>query len=208
MSDLVIAFAGAIGSGKTTLSNAVCEALDCPRVGFGDYVRQVARSRGLDDSRQVLQNVGASLVDGGVDRLCRAVLSQADWRPGTSLVIDGVRHVEVMESLRRLVAPSELRLVFVAVDDPTRLSRLVTEDIADKHDLDRVDDHSTEAQVRSALPTIADLVVTGGGSPDELAALILLRVQEWQAAINTSQEPPVGNMPDSPSPRKPNTTIA
>jgi len=121
---IVLAFAGRIASGKSTLSMNVARALSWPYVSFGNYVRQVAWSKGLVCSRQVLQNIGATLIDQGWDRFCRAVLSQVDWDPGQPLVIDGIRHVEAIDMLRQLVAPSKLLLVFVAVSELERKGRL------------------------------------------------------------------------------------
>jgi len=40
---------------------------------------------------------------------------------GEPLVIDGIRHEEVIESLRKLVAPLEMRVVYLDVDDKQRL---------------------------------------------------------------------------------------
>ena len=45
MKPVVLAFAGGIASGKSTLSSGVSRALGWPRVSFGDYVRRVARER-------------------------------------------------------------------------------------------------------------------------------------------------------------------
>jgi len=104
---LILAFSGGIGSGKSTLSSGVAEALEWPRVSFGRYVRAVALDRGLDaESREVLQEVGESLITAGWVPFCRAVLTQADWRPERSLVVDGIRHVEALQTLRALAAPS------------------------------------------------------------------------------------------------------
>ena len=48
MNSLVIGFSGKKGSGKTELSNALSKSLGWKHVGFGDYVRDVCRQRGLD----------------------------------------------------------------------------------------------------------------------------------------------------------------
>ena len=178
---LVVAIAGAIRSGKTCLSIGLSNALGWPRVGFGDYVRSVARSRGLDETREVLQELGATLVGQGWEQFCRAVLHQADWRPGECLVVDGVRHVEAIPTLRREVAPSDLALIFIAVDDSTREARLRQEGLLDRERLKKTEAHSTEAQVRTALPQLADLVVDGSRPERELLEDILLWVQRRTA---------------------------
>jgi len=59
----VVAFAGAIGSGKTALSKRVAELLHWPRVSFGDYIRKIAEKNGQDPKdRGVLQKLGQALV--------------------------------------------------------------------------------------------------------------------------------------------------
>lgn len=99
MKPAAIAFSGSIASGKSTIAAAVAEALHWPCVSFGNYVRFVARSQGLVESREVLQAIGADLVEKDVAEFARAVLAQADWRPGQSIVIDGIRHVTVLDHL-------------------------------------------------------------------------------------------------------------
>jgi hypothetical protein len=117
---MVLVFAGRLASGKSTLSAGVAGALGWPYVSFGEYVRQVARSRGLDWSRHVLQELGAALIGQDCEGFCRAVLGQTDWDPGQPLVIDGLRHVEAVDVLRQLVAPSTLLLIFITVNEPAR----------------------------------------------------------------------------------------
>jgi dephospho-CoA kinase len=180
MKALVVEFAGAIGSGKTTLSRAVSQAQGWPFVSFGDYVREVARTQGYDESRKALQEVGASLIEDGWHRFCQAVLAQARWSPGESLVIDGVRHVEVLHSLRTLVAPSDLRLVFIDIDEPTREARLRAEGLIDREQLSRIESHSTETQVRISLPTLADLTVLGSRPEREILDIVLSWIRESQ----------------------------
>lgn len=82
MSDCVVGFAGKMGSGKTTISSLTAQTLGWARVGFGDYVRSVARQRGLDASRGTLQALGESLLADGSEGFCRDVLAQTDWRLG------------------------------------------------------------------------------------------------------------------------------
>jgi len=175
MRPIILAFAGGIASGKSVLSAAVAKALGWPRISFGDYARTEARRRGLGESREVLQNVGASLIEEGWEPFCRAVLAQAVWQPGQSLVVDGVRHAEVVQELQRLVAPSKLLLVFVATSEPVRKSRLRERNMADYRKLQRIESHSTEAQVKTVLPEMADLTVDGTKSIDTL----LQEIEAW-----------------------------
>lgn len=179
-----IALAGGIGSGKTTIAGQLAARLGLPRVGFGDHVRDVARERGIAAARESLQSLGEELAGRGWEPFCRAVLAQADWRPGRALVIDGVRHMETVDVLRSLMSPGGVRLVVIATPDELRAARVKARDAAAAGDLVRADAHSTEAQVRTALPAAADLVVDGSRPP----AVIVDEIVAWLAGRKPIQQ--------------------
>jgi transcriptional regulator with XRE-family HTH domain/cytidylate kinase len=172
---LVLAFSGKIGSGKTTLSQQVADALGWRRASFGEYVCTFALSQGLEVSRDVLQELGESLVARGPDDFCKTVLAHFGWNSGEPLVIDGVRHAAVFEALRRLVAPLELRLVYVNVDENTRLKRLQQTDRDVIARLKDVESHSTEREVTDKLPSLASRHVQG----DRPAKDIVREIVGW-----------------------------
>jgi transcriptional regulator with XRE-family HTH domain/Zn-dependent peptidase ImmA (M78 family)/cytidylate kinase len=169
---VVLAFSGKIASGKSTLSAEVARALDWKRASFGDYVRGVAKSQGLEPSREVLQDLGESLAK-TPEEFCKAMLAHFGWQSGEPVVIDGVRHREVMEALRRVVAPLEVRLVFVDAADEQRLKRFVREGDVNPGRMPQIEKHSTEKQVSTVLPDIADLRVSAGEDLDEVVREIV-----------------------------------
>lgn len=164
--DLVIAFSGAIGSGKTSLSRAVADAVRCPRVSFGVQVREEARLRGLDDSRETLQQLGESLVLTQMERFCRSVIAQAPANSHAPLLIDGLRHVAVLDFLCALVAPRPLYLVYIELDQAARSVRIAG-------DVSTWDAHSTEVQVPSALRAQADLNLDGNDDLPRLCSTVV-----------------------------------
>ena len=178
MKPVVLAFSGSIASGKSTLSRAVAETLDWPYVSFGDFVRTVAQSRGLGDSREALQEVGVSLIREGWTQFCRSVLNQITWRPGQPLVVDGIRHIEAVSELQKLVAPSEFLLVFVETSNPIREARLRTRKVADGEKLQHIESHSTEAQVKVFLAGMANLAVDGTQPIEELVQNVIFWLQK------------------------------
>lgn len=185
MKSFILGFAGSIASGKSTLSIEVASSLGWQRVSFGDYVRTVAQRQGLGESREVLQAVGATLVNQGMEQFCKAVLAQVDWEPGQPLVVDGIRHAEILSTLRRLVAPSELLLVFVAVNKSTREARLIERGLTHQETLylrqeqwQQFEAHSTEAQVQTVLRAIADFTVDSTQKIEELVKEIVMWVQQ------------------------------
>ena len=160
MKSIVIGFAGKIASGKSTLSERFAEEMGWPYVSFGDYVRTVARQRGEDDSqREILQQIGASLVEQDCEGFCRAVLQQAQWQSGEPLVIDGIRHIEVKQVLENLVAPSKFVLIYISVDEQIRRQRLHHEGIDDPERIERIESASTEIQAKAELPKAADFTL-------------------------------------------------
>jgi dephospho-CoA kinase len=161
MDAVVLGLSGKIASGKSTVAISFAQAVGLPHVSFGDYIRAVARQQGREESREVLQEIGAQLIENEIEGFCQAVLAQAEWQPGQSLVVDGIRHVEVQSVLRRLVAPSNLILVYIAVDEQTRKARLREEGIITEEQEERIEAHSTEKQVITVLPFIADEILDG-----------------------------------------------
>lgn len=154
-----IAFSGLIKSGKTSLSEAVAKRLNWPRVSFGDQVRSVAASRGLDaNDRNVLRAIGESLVERSLRDFCTDVLAQSGtfWSPGRNILIDGVRHVEAIATLGILTSPSIVKLVYVETPEEMRRERL-----PENWSTVAEDRHSTEIQVGTLLRLRSDKIVDG-----------------------------------------------
>jgi dephospho-CoA kinase len=181
MSGIVVGIIGKIRSGKSSLSQGLSENLNWPYVSFGDEVRRIAKQRGLEPSREVLQEIGQDLVYNSAQEFCKAVLAQAEWQPGESLVVDGIRHLEVVEILRELVRPSALRLVYLKTADQIRESRLAAE-IKGRQDLESIEHHSTEVQVGTVLPNVADLIVDGASPMNEL----ITEITSWLGQPSSS----------------------
>lgn len=177
MAGVIVGIIGKIRSGKSSLSSGLSENLNWPYVSFGDEVRSITRQRGLDPSREILQEIGEELVAKSAREFCEAVIAQAEWHPGQSLVVDGIRHLKIVEILRDLVRPSVLRLVYVKTADDVREGRLADE-ITDRQELDRIEHHSTEVQVGTILPTLADLVVDGAMPLNSLIREIVTWIDE------------------------------
>ncbi|MCI0489030.1 MAG: AAA family ATPase [Blastocatellia bacterium] len=183
MKSIVIGFVSEIAGGKSSLSARFAEEMGWPYVSFGDYVRWVARQRGLDDSEgEILRQIGESLIEQDYEGFCKAVLSQASWRPGEPLVIDGIDHLRVKQALEKLVAPSEFILTYISVDEQIRRQRLHNEGIDDPARIERIESASTETQVRNEIPQIADITLDGTEQPEKL-------VEELKEKIFTSRAP-------------------
>lgn len=167
MDRVVVGFAGKIASGKSSVSQAVAGRLGLPRASFGDYVRNQAKLRGLEQDRDTLQSIGAELVEKGLEQFCRAVLLEVGYTSGGGAVIDGIRHATAIDVLKQLTTPSRFFLVFVRVDELEREVRLRKRDGRDFQDRLRIDSHSTESDVEQ-LAARADIVIDGAVPLSEL----------------------------------------
>lgn len=177
---LVVCLAGKIGSGKSSVSRGLADLLGWPRVGFGDFLRSELQRRGGDPlSREALQELGQSLVDSDLEGFCRAVLSSCQFEAGGNLLIDGIRHVLIYRKLSEIVRPSLVRLIFLSADEERRLDRIEKRD-DDGADFSRANNHRVEADLRNALPMIADATVDARQDLSEVVRQTLAAIHNWQ----------------------------
>lgn len=177
MKALVLAFAGRIASGKSTVSQKVASTLGWPWTSFGEFLRREAVREGLDpSSRKALQELGQKFIDSGWERFCRSVLRAAHWQRGQPLVIDGIRHAEAVETLKRFTAPVDVKLVFVATEEGVRRGRFRVR--KEGEDLNCAERHAVEIQSLETLPRIADFTIDGSLPEEECVAIIVAWVKD------------------------------
>jgi len=175
---VLLCFSGAIGSGKSSVSVAVAEALGWPRTAFGDYVRaEVVRNGGDPTSRQALQDFGQARVEADAAGFCRDVLAHGGFTPGMNFIIDGVRHLDIFSILTDLADPTRARLILLATDDASRALRV--EKRGNEADIVRADQHPVEAELRDGLPQIADAIVDASRPFDTVVEESLRFAQSW-----------------------------
>ncbi len=180
----VICFSSRIGAGKSTLATSLATSLGWPHTSFGDYVRGVADQRGTGQSREVLQQIGEELVSTNLEPFTRAVISRVAWQQGC--VVDGIRHMQVLRTLKKIVSPLLTFLVFIDIDESVRRQRLrqrgMTED-----EIDAADRHETEAQVRDLLKQQADIRLDGIRDVPELVHEIRSFMEGKQQQCNNEK---------------------
>jgi cytidylate kinase len=162
--NLIVAFAGRIGAGKSSVSAAFAADLGWKFASFGAFVRKTATERGMDSSRESLQAIGAELEANDAATFCRAVLNDAGWNAGESAVVEGIRHVRIWETLKDLVAPQPVFLVYLEAPEDLRRARLQERGAQEAHYLERAETHSTERDVIAELPQLANLVLSTEGA--------------------------------------------
>lgn len=183
---MVLTFSGKIGSGKSSVSAAVADALNLPWVSFGDYVRKQAVVQLLEPSRQHLQDLGQTLFQADAVAFCKAVLSQTpDWQKG--VVVDGIRHVDVLNIIKRLVTPQQLIHIHLVLDEPMREARVTSrEGVVEESELIRMNNHPTEVQVLELLPSVADVVVSSTGALDTVVEKVKTSVESLLARTSAT----------------------
>jgi dephospho-CoA kinase len=184
----VVGLAGPIAAGKTTIALDLASQLGAPMVSFGDEVRSVAAKRGLPTDRATLQDVGEELIATGWESFCRAVLAQAPWRPGQSLVIDGIRHLGAITTLRRLVTPSSLAIVFLEASADARRPRLTARGTT-QHESLAADAHRNEVELQSVREA-ADLVLPNTGNPRRTITVLLRSIPDLSSGPEQPPEHP------------------
>ena len=162
---LVITLSGGIGSRRSDLAERLKERLAWPRVKFSDLIRKRIEEAGEDQGNRLLQQqYGQRLVQNQLEDFVMGTLAMApEWVVDGNLIVDGLRHVEVLLTLRRLVhaaARSSVFYVHVKANPLERETSARDRGIKDQ-DMFRYDQALSEAQMNRILPAYADLEVDG-----------------------------------------------
>jgi cytidylate kinase len=170
---LIIALSGLPGTGKTTLARALAEKLNGAYLGFGDHVRKLAREQDRASDRSSLQDLGETLVRDDPQGFTNGVLAQAphDWKV---LVVDGVRHLSVLDVLRDYARQSDasLQLIHLTVDMPVRIDRIVARG-ADPSTAPTAERHASERDVSQRLADSANICLDGSKPVEQLIVAAL-----------------------------------
>lgn len=135
--------AGEIAAGKSTLAHELVREFPGSAVrAFGDIVRRRAREEGRGQDRAALQELGAELIAHGWSSFVDMLLEGAEAAVDGILIIDGVRHLEAVEEIRRRFPEKPVRVVFLRIDRAMSRARL-----ADRDGEVGGYDHAVEAEV-------------------------------------------------------------
>jgi dephospho-CoA kinase len=86
-------------------------------------------------------------------------------------VIDGIRHVEAVHTLRVLTAPSHLAVVFVETPVQIRKARLLAREPGASFNV--VDTHPVERETQTTLMQVAGYTVDGTLAVEEASSRLL-----------------------------------
>ena len=183
MARFVIAISGGIGAGKSTLAERLADKLDAVRASFGREVKHYAEINGENpNDRSTLQQLGQALVLTDCEGFVRRVLEQQPNVGDRQLIVEGVRHIEVLMELKERVRPKRLYLIHVMTPGSTREQRVMERDRVERRLVARYDNDITEAQVSRILPQYADLTVNGELPITLQVVQVMHKVAEWSNA--------------------------
>ena len=171
-----IGLTGYMGSGKGELVKLLQER-GFIYISLSDMVRAEATKRGLDHTREHLQNVGNDLrAKGGAGVLGRKVREVVEKESGKQWVIDGIRNPAEAEELRRLPG---FQLIGVSASPEIIVSRLTArgregtvlsrEQILERLEKEKGVGESDDGQQVKKCLDLADFLIINEGTIDELA---------------------------------------
>lgn len=123
-----------------------------------------------------LQELGESMVQAGARAFCAKFLEEAGWSRGEGIVIDGLRHLSVLNELKAIAAPLEVVLLVLDVSRTQRKQRLLSRGYTG--DPLAIEEHSVESDVKSILPGRASLRVDGSLTEEESVSAIFRWLSE------------------------------
>lgn len=180
---MIITLAGPIGSGKSTLARAIAAASGAPSAGFGNYVRSLAAERGQDvERRQVLQDLGHELVQADARAFLEGALAWSGHASGQDLLLDGLRHVSILDALRQREAEGLDTVTLFYLDTPreTRRARVAARGVS-LTQMEADEAHPAERDLDEKLRAAADAVLDGTKDLEALTRDALATIETRRA---------------------------
>lgn len=196
-SQLAVGLVGHSGAGKTEVAARLAERLSAVVVSFGEEVRlRVAAAGGDPYNRLELMAAGQELVERDVQSFCAAVLAQQSETADVPLIVEGIRHDIVRETLTNLLVPRRLVLVHLKTPESVRVQRLRERGAGDA-EVDALQWDPTEVEVDQVLLGHADFIVDGHQPLDDVVDEILAFVGAVPSILHAP--PPPFESPDTKS---------
>ncbi|MCC5625994.1 hypothetical protein, partial [Nostoc sp. CHAB 5715] len=110
------------------------------------------------------------------EEFSRQVIAAAKWDGNSQLVIDGIRHVEALSAVCKIVSPIPLVLIYIDIDKTVQINRFKARDGLTENDLREYEGHQTELAVATALRQAANFIVDGNGPIDHVLDQVMIHV--------------------------------
>jgi adenylate kinase family enzyme len=181
---------GARASGKSTVGRRVAAGLFWPYLSFGAYARGCARAQGLALEAPLLEELGGKLVDErGYKGLLADLIDECEGEPA-GVVIDGVRHVEMLQRVRNLFV--HVLGVYVEVPYELRYARwLQREGITRSKDSLFLFEQLSAGVVERHVPKLRKLAthVVDGSQPIDLLVSSLTNLLDCVGTGSSTEDP-------------------
>lgn len=173
MASKVIGTTGLIGSGKDTIADLLCVALDAPKLNISDIVRQDAAAANISSDREPLTNYSKAMHDKfGATYFTQRAIQTIQESHSSLFVLSGIRVPEEVVLLRETFGSEFYLLAAQITDDDLRHQRILDRktgwDPADKRKLTENDTIQIRNYRLDQTVALADKVIENSGSLQEL----------------------------------------
>lgn len=155
-----IVIVGKIASGKTTLAKELSDRLTATVVSFGEYLRYIAKSKGLNPDRDILQTLGLEMINTQIP--CRFVNDVIEYCLKNSefkhdhLIFEGVRHVSILNAIKEI--SNRCIVIYIGLDDKMLIENALKRDGGDSLSITKFLNHEVESEIND-LKEQADVVL-------------------------------------------------
>jgi hypothetical protein len=147
----VYGFAAPAKGGDNEIAEELSKQLGARRISFGRWLREEASRAGVQADRRVLQKRGQQMIDShGALEFCLKLLDSLPQNvsiPDADIVIDGVRHAEVHDSLRCLIGEDRFDVIYIDRPAAERRKALIEEERIPPEEVDAVMNDITEREL-------------------------------------------------------------
>ncbi len=168
----VVGFSALAKGGDKEIATSVANQAQLTRVSFGHWLQSNARLPQNEPPRLVLQARGNEIIrERGELFLSLEVLRGVDNLLQDAFVIEGIRHLNVLESVRSVVGPDRFVLAFVERPLKDRVERLQREERLTKEQVRQVMNDPTEQQIPE-IRKLANYTLDGNEGEAEATRLV------------------------------------
>lgn len=165
MNNLIIGILGKIHSGKSTLAKNLSERFNIPIVSFGRYLKEFCLENDLSADRASLQDLGNRRIKENPEKFLNDVLEKAAVQNNV-IVIEGIRHLAVMESLKKIFKQSYFIYCDTTFEERHRRYSMTTNSKEmTKNEFSAIDNHDVEKEIE-LMKIDCDIIYGASGIKD------------------------------------------
>ncbi len=147
----VFGFCARAKGGDKEVAREWSRRLHVPLLSFGQWLKEKAEKAGALPTRRVLQQMGQEMIQTqGALEFCLEVLGKLPGSvsiPNEKFVIEGIRHAEVLQSLKSLIGEDHFVLVHIERPEGERRLLLIEDEKVPPGEVDAVMNDPTEQEI-------------------------------------------------------------